>query len=250
MMTGYFPKDSDEPPAREAVKDLNREKLWQDYISCRKPVVIDGLIQQPGWHGEQWVSSELTYYFATASSPSCSTSQKDLSYLRKIAGSTLVKIEPVDAIRDQFGTSAKRKTVQLSTFLDMLEDPELSGKWYMTTQYEDDESEDDEDDEEDSADEAEISGNHGNHDMNGTIQEIKINERLLPKLDVDVSLPAPTDSLAHLFPLPGPEIMGNLVLQQCNLWMGNGKSGKSSGLHHDFHDNLYMLVSAIPVLIL
>jgi hypothetical protein len=152
----------------------------------------------------------------------------------------LVKIEPVDAVRDRFGTSAKRKTVQLSTFLDMLEDPQMAGKWYMTTQYDDDEDEDDEDDDEEEPEEkTQMNGHH----ENGIIPEVKIDERILPKLDIDLSLPAPTDSLAHLFPLPGPEIMGNLVLQQCNLWMGNGKSGKSSGLHHDFHDNLYMLVS-------
>lgn len=130
----------------------------------------------------------------------------------------------------------------------MLEDQEQAGKWYMTTQYDDDGSEDDEDDEEEDGDEAEVNGTNGGHNGHGTTPEVRINERLLPKLDVDVSLPAPTDLLAHLFPLPGPEIMGNLVLQQCNLWMGNGKSGKSSGLHHDFHDNLYMLVSALRIL--
>ncbi|GAX76316.1 hypothetical protein CEUSTIGMA_g3762.t1 [Chlamydomonas eustigma] len=46
-----------------------------------------------------------------------------------------------------------------------------------------------------------------------------------------------------------PELMGNLVPQQINLWMGASsssspslKSGSSSGLHHDFHDNLYVLI--------
>jgi hypothetical protein len=36
------------------------------------------------------------------------------------------------------------------------------------------------------------------------------------------------------------EFMENLVLQQMNLWMGYG-TNKSSGLHIDFHDNLYVL---------
>ena len=44
---------------------------------------------------------------------------------------------------------------------------------------------------------------------------------------------------------------GNLILQSCNLWMGTtkrcnstdgGKSFTSSGLHHDFHDNFYLLL--------
>jgi len=32
------------------------------------------------------------------------------------------------------------------------------------------------------------------------------------------------------------------VPYQLNLWLGNSASGSSSGLHHDFHDNLYVLL--------
>uniref|UniRef100_A0A8J9SHS5 JmjC domain-containing protein n=1 Tax=Phaeodactylum tricornutum TaxID=2850 RepID=A0A8J9SHS5_PHATR len=42
--------------------------------------------------------------------------------------------------------------------------------------------------------------------------------------------------------LPGKlKIAGNLVLQSCNVWMGAAVG--SSGLHHDFHDNFYVLLS-------
>mmetsp|Transcript_1078 Transcript_1078/g.2439 ORF Transcript_1078/g.2439 Transcript_1078/m.2439 type:complete len:568 (-) Transcript_1078:296-1999(-) len=41
---------------------------------------------------------------------------------------------------------------------------------------------------------------------------------------------------------PCPSLMGGLVPQQVNLWMGCAKDGASSGLHHDFHDNLYVLM--------
>jgi hypothetical protein len=37
---------------------------------------------------------------------------------------------------------------------------------------------------------------------------------------------------------PLPSLAGHLVPQQVNLWMGHSKGGSSSGLHHDFHDNL------------
>eukprot|EP00038_Savillea_parva_P014170 m.214594 g.214594 ORF g.214594 m.214594 type:complete len:445 (-) comp27243_c0_seq1:145-1479(-) len=37
-------------------------------------------------------------------------------------------------------------------------------------------------------------------------------------------------------------LMGELILAQINVWMGTSRNGASSGLHHDFHDNLYMLV--------
>ncbi len=43
------------------------------------------------------------------------------------------------------------------------------------------------------------------------------------------------------FPLR-PTLMGNLVPQNINLWIGNAKDGASSGLHHDYHDNLYIVL--------
>lgn len=43
------------------------------------------------------------------------------------------------------------------------------------------------------------------------------------------------------FPLR-PALLGNLVPQNINIWMGNNKDGSSSGLHHDYHDNLYILL--------
>jgi Cupin-like domain len=40
----------------------------------------------------------------------------------------------------------------------------------------------------------------------------------------------------------------NLSLQSCNLWMGkNSNVGTSSGLHHDFHDNIYILLYGTKV---
>lgn len=45
------------------------------------------------------------------------------------------------------------------------------------------------------------------------------------------------------FPLR-PTLAGNLVPQNINLWMGNTstKAPSSSGLHHDYHDNFYLVV--------
>lgn len=36
---------------------------------------------------------------------------------------------------------------------------------------------------------------------------------------------------------------GNLRLESCNMWMGSSKAGTCSGLHHDYHDNFYILVA-------
>jgi len=51
----------------------------------------------------------------------------------------------------------------------------------------------------------------------------------------------PTHALKDEFP-EVPRLMGNLYLQQVNLWLGRSGNGSSSGLHHDFHDNLYCLL--------
>ena len=47
--------------------------------------------------------------------------------------------------------------------------------------------------------------------------------------DVETVFPAPTNALRDDFP-EVPRIMGNLVLQQVNLWLGKSKDGSSSGL--------------------
>ena len=47
--------------------------------------------------------------------------------------------------------------------------------------------------------------------------------------------------LKESFPLV-PELTRNLVPQNINLWMGNNSKKTSSGLHHDYHDNLYMVL--------
>ncbi|PIL26363.1 hypothetical protein GSI_12119 [Ganoderma sinense ZZ0214-1] len=59
--------------------------------------------------------------------------------------------------------------------------------------------------------------------------------------DAETVFPPPTNALKDGFPTV-PRIMGNLFLQQVNLWVGKSKDGSSSGLHHDFHDNLYCLL--------
>lgn len=51
----------------------------------------------------------------------------------------------------------------------------------------------------------------------------------------------PTSNLATDFPLQ-PAVLGNLVPQQVNIWMGSAAEGSTTGLHLDFHDNLYVLL--------
>ena len=52
----------------------------------------------------------------------------------------------------------------------------------------------------------------------------------------------PLTELAGCFPLR-PPLLPTLVPQSINLWLGRADgSGASSGLHHDYHDNLYCLL--------
>nr|CCA17920.1 ion channel putative [Albugo laibachii Nc14] len=47
--------------------------------------------------------------------------------------------------------------------------------------------------------------------------------------------------LRNDFPIR-PALMGNLIPQNINVWMGHARNGASSGLHHDYHDNMYILL--------
>ncbi|CAM9576855.1 unnamed protein product, partial [Sphacelaria rigidula] len=70
-----------------------------------------------------------------------------------------------------------------------------------------------------------------------TTQDLGVDASGRPKL-----MSAPLDKLKGDFPLR-PPLAGGLVPQNVNLWMGNSRGkGSSSGLHHDFHDNLYILL--------
>eukprot|EP00978_Attheya_sp_CCMP212_P033867 scaffold138915_cov42-Attheya_sp.AAC.2 len=69
-----------------------------------------------------------------------------------------------------------------------------------------------------------------------TTQPLQVDEEGRPQL-----LSEPLTSLMKDFPLR-PKLAGNLVPMNCNLWMGYSKEGSTSGLHHDYHDNFYMLL--------
>jgi len=47
-----------------------------------------------------------------------------------------------------------------------------------------------------------------------------------------------------------PTLMGNLITQNINMWMGSTSIPTTSGLHHDFHDNLYIILRGTKTLTL
>jgi hypothetical protein len=98
-----------------------------------------------------------------------------------------------------------------SDFLSSLEAPD-GDNLYLTTQYE-------EEDEEEG-------------DLDDSVAYQMLHEYC----------PPPLPPMLNKFP-HRPSLWGNLIPQQVNLWVGSSraKQGTSSGLHHDFHDNLYLL---------
>ena len=54
-------------------------------------------------------------------------------------------------------------------------------------------------------------------------------------------LTEPLASLSNDFPIT-PEIFSPLVISNINFWYGQTEDYSTSGLHHDFHDNLYIML--------
>jgi len=64
--------------------------------------------------------------------------------------------------------------------------------------------------------------------------------------DINV-ISSPLHNLKDDFTLK-PSLMGNLTIQNINIWIGKSTKQTSSGLHHDFHDNLYILLKGKKVI--
>jgi hypothetical protein len=69
-----------------------------------------------------------------------------------------------------------------------------------------------------------------------TTQELEYDADDRPSL-----VSAPLTRLVGDYPLP-PSLTPNLIVSNVNMWFGYTKSRTTSGLHHDFHDNLYLLL--------
>lgn len=123
-------------------------------------------------------------------------------YLKATAGDATVRVE----IRTKHGTAYGQghyETMTFSSFLSLLEQGSTSH--YLTT------------------------------------QDIDVDEEGRPAL-----MSSPCIELSRDFPLV-PALAGHLIPMNINIWMGNstttdGGQPTSSGLHHDFHDNLYVLL--------
>jgi hypothetical protein len=136
----------------------------------------------------------------------------DKEQLVRAAGQELVQVERRLDAQETFGQarSAERQlTMKVQDFCQALDQSD-GHLLYLSTQQPDDDSNDD--------------SNVGRPTVTTPCKQL-IDNKIIP------------DTLSWA---------GNLILQSCNLWMGtNGgasQTGTSSGLHHDFHDNFYILL--------
>ncbi len=159
-----------------SVKDLSPEKFYEEYVSQRKPTILQGGLEDLDGL-KKWIDNN--------------------DHLRKCAGKENVMVEVRSNENDSFGRG-NEVAMTFNKFLDLIEKGDAMH--YLTT------------------------------------QDVEANE------DGQPDLMAPfMKALKEDFPLR-PKIMGNLIPQNLNLWFGNNKDGASSGLHHDYHDNLYILL--------
>ncbi|KAJ3154741.1 hypothetical protein HDU89_007981 [Geranomyces variabilis] len=139
------------------------------------------------------------------------------AYLARTAGSLPVIVEQRDAATGGFGSGKTRINTTFAEFLASVGE----GGTYMTTQYG---SEDD-----DGVDSLCVSENDGGDDpVDLAAYRPNPLRPLLPDIAKHIGL--------------RPSLLGPLVPQTMNLWLGSTRAPTSSGLHHDFQDNLYVLL--------
>jgi hypothetical protein len=203
---GYIP--GSEELDRVPYSDIASNEFFEKYILKRRPCIITGMLDQ----GEFKIPKE-----------------EPLKYIcDKVKGfqSSVVKVERKSTRTGTFGTADFEKE-QMSV-RELLQKFKGAGgdEYYLTTQYEKEGSDEGVD---------VLNEERPNKKVRVSAEDLALKERIKDLL------PSPVHSLVQHLPLR-PQIVGKLVPQQINVWMGKSNEGSSSGLHHDFHDNLYILL--------
>lgn len=76
----------------------------------------------------------------------------------------------------------------------------------------------------------------GSNNLYMTTQELEYDLEDQPEI-----ISAPLTALFQDFPM-SPSLFSTLVTSNINLWYGRSQQWTTSGLHHDYHDNLYIMV--------
>ncbi|KAI8799652.1 cupin-like domain-containing protein [Cladochytrium replicatum] len=217
---------------------ITPEAFFDKYIRTRTPCILTNIpAEDPHW-------SRIRRWVAPPDFPTTSRTSR-FGYIKLAAGDEIVQVETRckpssdGKVNAEFGGGGRRLRMPFGEFLERLEHGDTDV--YMTTQYQTEDERHSEEDlrifgGDDDEDEAFEAGNDSTqNDMDALLEQSQtITEYLQP----------PLSQLSADFP-KHPKVFGYLVPQQVNLWMGCGppeSEGMSSGLHHDFADNLYVLL--------
>lgn len=190
-------------------------RFYKEYICQRRPVVIKGLLNSNDVSDSN--SADINSMIKLTSEL---IKLQNLEHLRNQAGDEKMKVEKRSLTSESYGKGIEVE-MTFSQFLnEMGQDKEGSSSelYYLTTQ------------------DVDSSSDGRPHLMSPLVRRIfqrqaKVASMKISKEDIkDITIPLQ------------PELMGNLIPQNINIWMGKSKSGSSSGLHHDYHDNLYIVV--------
>uniref|UniRef100_A0A0G4FGC0 JmjC domain-containing protein n=1 Tax=Chromera velia CCMP2878 TaxID=1169474 RepID=A0A0G4FGC0_9ALVE len=211
---GYCPFS--DPPSAASVpcvrlEDLTGDAFFEEFVLKRRPVKIQGLLPDlPAAH--LWVKKKTRTAGTQPPSGSSSAPRDPISgdpevqydYLTSKAGTSKVEVEVREDSDSSFGKGRKVR-MTFGAFLEQLQG-QKGHLYYLTTQ--------------------------------SIPQTIHGPRRLCSP---------PLSDLLTDFPLRPSPLLHRLVPYQYNLWMGRAPPPPASqwsttGLHHDFHDNLYVLL--------
>ncbi|KAJ3064938.1 DnaJ sub C member 7 [Podochytrium sp. JEL0797] len=252
--TGFAPVKGWKPDRVSAAMDP--QQFFAKYVITRTPAIVTGMKDLLG------KNSVFNKFAGAKDKPWVGID----ALLQKVGGRETVEIETRKE-GGHFGSGRERRVVLFEDFVEAMKSGDTS--LYMSTQYSGDQEEDlDEDEEEDGehvhGEDCDHDHDHGDamdadeddeedddeegdeeddeeEDGEGQMDPLEDNEENLLESFNDFCK-APLPRLIGELPLH-PKILPTLVPQQLNLWMGCAPpSGVSSGLHHDFAENLYILL--------
>ncbi|KAJ3134086.1 DnaJ sub C member 7 [Physocladia obscura] len=227
---GFIPDATWRPPHVDS--DIDPVDFHREFIVTRTPAIIRGNILG---------NSLLAKLFKNRTSEWTA-----VDGLRDIVGSSqLVEIE-TRSENQRFGSGRPRKIVSFSDFVEAIKKGDSSV--YLSTQYNNNglfaASSDDDHVHSNTCDhDHEHEHEHHHHNYDVANDEINGGEKYENLLDLYHDYcKAPLARVLSYIPLR-PDPIPHLVPQQMNLWMGVAPpEGISSGLHHDYADNLYVLL--------
>lgn len=214
--TGFKPKNEFVKVKKIKRSSLSPVEFYEKFVKTRTPVIITGISD---------INDDILREIKRIPGD---------SYIEKMLkipdfAQSQVFVEQKSPVRKAFGVGDLPKIKMSVSDLIQKLTVEKRKDLYLTTQY------DDEID--DKSFGSEFSAVHSQPYENAhSMDEIV-------SWDFQKFAPRPIPSLLHNSCIPVlPKIAGNMVPSQINLWIGASETGASSGLHHDYHDNFYVVL--------